>query len=165
METLETDDGSFYTVFAPTNAAFTKLDENVIRSLTDDRDLLESVLKYHVVPEGKLFSGVIKNDLEAPTLLEDRKLRFNVNDLGVTVNGAEIDIDKVDQRAANGVVHMMNEVIYPIPVGSIYDVLVDDNRFISLVRSAFFQSGILEKIRSVQISFPGPSTSPASSTL
>merc|ERR1712150_336342 len=40
-----------------------------------------------------------------------------------------------DQRAANGVVHFLNDVIYPLPVGSLYDTLDDDSRFVTLVRA------------------------------
>ena len=41
-----------YTLFAPSNEAFAKLDRDTIDTLRDDRDLLESVLKYHLVPKG-----------------------------------------------------------------------------------------------------------------
>lgn len=124
-----------FTVLAPTNKAFSKLDQDVIRQLTNDADLLANVLKYHVIPGGKLFSRVIKDDLMTKTLLNDTALRFNRNENGVTVNGAEVNLDKVDQKAANGIVHFLNDVIYPIPVGSLFEALSEDNRFITLVRA------------------------------
>ena len=134
LETLE-GRGPF-TVFAPSNEAFSKLDERTIRSLTDDRDLLRSVLEYHIVPGGKVFSNVIVDDLRADTLLDDRQLRFNVHENGiVTINGAELNQDKTDERAANGVIHFLDDVIYPIPVGSLYQVLNDDSRFVTIVRA------------------------------
>lgn len=77
---------------------------------------------------------VIKDDLLAPTLLPNTALRFNKNSLPnisediVTVNGAEMNVQKSDQRASNGVVHFMEEVIYPVPTGSVYKMLEDDNR-------------------------------------
>ena len=132
-----------FTLFAPTNEAFSKLDQSVIRRLTDDRDLLADVLKYHVVPEGKIFSKVIKDDLTADTLLEDEDtgrpvtVRFNKNEENgvITVNGAEIDLTKVDQRASNGVIHFLSDVIFPVPAGSVFDTLDDDDRFSTLVRA------------------------------
>ena len=73
-------------------------------------------LRYHVIPDGKIFSRVLKDDLTAETLLEGENLRFNLNDnAGPTVNGVEID--KADERASNGVVHFIKEVIYPVPAG------------------------------------------------
>ncbi len=135
LETLE-EDGTF-TVFAPTNQAFSNMDQETIDTLTNDEDLLESVLKYHIVPEGKIFTKIIKDDLLAPTL-EGTDLRLNKNDeLGyITANGAEVNSAKSDQRAANGVVQFLNEVIYPVPVGSIYNTLEDDSRY---TVNAFFQ--------------------------
>ena len=77
LETLE-EEGPF-TVFAPTNEAFSNMDQETIDTLTNDEDLLTSVLKYHIVPGGKIFTKIIKDDLLAPTL-EGTNLRLNKND-------------------------------------------------------------------------------------
>ena len=122
------------TVFAPTNDAFGKLDRATIETLTDDAGLLESVLKNHIVPDGKIFSNVIVDDLTAETL-QNTTLRFNTDNGIVSVNGAELDLDRVDERASNGVIHFLKDVIYPLPQGSIYQTLSNDNRFITLVRA------------------------------
>ena len=117
-----------WTVFAPTNDAFANMDPDTIDALSNSDDLLERVLKYHIVPEGKIFSRVVKDNLLAPSL-EGTDLRFNKNDDVITVNGAELAAEKSDQRAANGVVHFLNDVIFPLPVGSLYDTLDDDSRY------------------------------------
>ena len=137
LDTLE-GRGQF-TLFAPKNEAFSKLDRETIQNLADDRDLLRSVLRYHLVDGGKIFAMVIKDDLVAPTALEGASLRFNrvtFDNLDgdiVTVNGAEMDLGMSDQRASNGVVHFVESLVYPIPTGSIYETLENDNRFITLV--------------------------------
>ena len=61
-----------YTLFAPSNEAFEKLDRNLINTLTrsGDEDLLRSVLLYHVVPR-KLFSKNFNHDITLNTALED----------------------------------------------------------------------------------------------
>ena len=46
----------------------------------------------------------------------------------MSVNGVEVDPDNLDERASNGVVHFIDEVIYPIPTGSIIDTLKADRR-------------------------------------
>ena len=85
--------------------------------------------RYHVIPDGKVFSRVLKDDLTAETLLEGSSLRFNANDnSGATVNGVEIV--SADERASNGVVHFLADVIYPVPAGTIYDTLDSDSRFL-----------------------------------
>ena len=118
-----------WTVFAPTNDAFANMDPDTIDALSNNDDLLQRVLKYHIVPEGKIFTRIVKDNLLAPSL-EGTDLRFNKNDGAgvITINGAELVPDKSDQRAANGVVHFLNDVIYPLPVGSLYDTLDDDSR-------------------------------------
>ena len=118
-----------WTVFAPTNDAFANMDPDTIDALSNNDDLLERVLKYHIVPKGKIFTRIVKDNLLAPSL-EGTNLRFNKNDGAdvITINGAELESDKSDQRAANGVVHFLNDVIYPLPVGSLYDTLDDDSR-------------------------------------
>ena len=52
---------------------------------------------------------------------------FDNNSL-MSVNGVEVDPDNLDERASNGVVHFIDEVIYPIPTGSIIDTLKADRR-------------------------------------
>jgi uncharacterized surface protein with fasciclin (FAS1) repeats len=129
LETLE-GEGPF-TVFAPSNDAFSNMNQDTIDSLTNDDDLLKQVLTYHIVPAGKISTRIVKDELQAPTL-EGTDIRFTKSDEEgeeyITVNGAELDGEKSDQRAANGIVHFMNEVIYPVPAGSIYDTLDDDSR-------------------------------------
>ena len=134
-EALE-GDGPF-TIFAPTNDAFSKLDPNLVSALTDDPNLLRSVLLYHVVGQ-KLSSKHIRNDLLLDTLLVDEKngnassqLRItrNFENSVVNVNGAQLITSLKDQNAKNGIVHFVDEVIYPIPSGSLYEILAEDRRF------------------------------------
>ena len=47
---VDTLNGSEFTVFAPTDAAFAKLDPATIDKLKTDSDLLTKILTYHVVP-------------------------------------------------------------------------------------------------------------------
>ena len=157
------DRDSTFTIFAPTNEAFAKLDPNLIRTLTDDDDgdfdLLRSVLLYHVVPR-KIYSRNFNDDTTLETALvidsddddntnsdeeegsgdeekpqENRQLRVtkNKDNKIVTINGAHVDIKNSDQTASNGVVHFLKDVIYPIPTGTIFETLSSDNRFSILV--------------------------------
>ena len=155
-------DGPF-TIFAPTNEAFARLDPNLVRTLTDDRngdfDLLKSVLLYHVVPR-TLYSRNFNDDITLETALEvddggedekpkkrKKQLRMKVNELNgiVTVNGVEVDLNRVDETASNGVIHFIDEVIYPIPTGSIIETLREDDRFsilVDLIEAADLESAL-----------------------
>lgn len=61
-----------FTLFAPTNEAFAKLDPNLIRTLTEDDggdfDLLRSVLLYHLVPR-KIYTRNFNDDTTLETAL------------------------------------------------------------------------------------------------
>jgi transforming growth factor-beta-induced protein len=98
------------TVFAPTNAAFTAFIENDPRfgSLADVPDeVLAQVLQYHILASKKL-----GGDLEATeeTLLGET-LSIDKTD-GVVINGS-VNVTAADIEAANGVVHLIDQVLLP----------------------------------------------------
>ncbi len=102
-----------FTVFAPTNAAFASLLEELGVSSLDDIDAatLEAVLQMHVVA-GKVMSTDLNEGLAAETLL-GQEITFSLED-GATVsdpNGRESNITAVDIEAQNGVVHVIDKVI------------------------------------------------------
>jgi len=114
-----------FTVFAPTNDAFTALDTELapggISSLTETT--LTSVLNYHVASGNVRSSALTPNgDTVVPTLLSGNSFTItlpgtNGNIANVT-DGAgrpDIGIIAVDVQAANGVIHVLNKVILPAP--------------------------------------------------
>jgi len=109
VETLQ-GDGPF-TVFAPTNAAFEALPKGILDMLLkpENKELLVSVLTYHVVP-GKVMSSELEDGMKAETV--------EGNPVTVSLKGgkAMIDIATVttaDVEASNGVVHIIDAVILP----------------------------------------------------
>lgn len=108
-------DGPF-TVFAPTNAAFVALLEELELSSLDDvpADLLEQVLQYHVVPGANVRAGDLSNGQEVNTLQGDS---FTIN-LGATTSIVDArdrtaNIILNDVQSVNGVVHVIDRVILP----------------------------------------------------
>ena len=73
-ETLST--GGPFTVFAPTNEAFAKLPKSLVDTLVGDKELLKSVLLYHVY-SGEVFSKDITNDMVADSV-QGGPLRANI---------------------------------------------------------------------------------------
>jgi len=125
-----------FTVFAPDNYAFARLPADLVATLNTDTELLKKVLLYHVV-SGKVMSKDITNDAAVDTLEGTKALRTNVYlqskfyDGFVTVNGKRVK--KADIPADNGVIHMVNCVIYPFPTGNIAEVVTGDERFSTLL--------------------------------
>ncbi|KAL7516100.1 hypothetical protein ACHAWX_001156 [Stephanocyclus meneghinianus] len=106
VDTLSKDsaDGNGYTVFAPTNAAFDKLGDV---DLTQDQ--IKQVLLYHVVA-GTVTSDELSNGQVVKTLNgQDLTIRTQG---GVTING-DATVTGADNRASNGVVHVIDAVLVP----------------------------------------------------
>ena len=100
-----------FTVFAPTDDAFTKLPSGTVENLLKPENIeqLQAILKFHVVP-GRVYSDQAVAAGSAATLQGD-KLNIAVKDGVATVNGAEIVT--VDIDATNGVIHVIDAVLLP----------------------------------------------------
>ncbi len=104
---VDTLNGSEFTVFAPTDDAFKKIDAATIEKLKTDDALLSKILTYHVVP------GKISPDQIAGT-------HKTVQGGSVTVTGSK-DALKVDGanvvcggvKTANATVYMVDSVLMP----------------------------------------------------
>jgi len=102
-------DGPF-TVFAPTNAAFDKLEEGVLQTLLDNPTILAQVLQYHVL-NGKVMAADVTTG-SVPTLLDGANLNLAVNGTTISINELATVVGK-DVEASNGVVHLIDEVLIP----------------------------------------------------
>jgi uncharacterized surface protein with fasciclin (FAS1) repeats len=106
-ETLR-EDGPF-TVFAPTDGAFSNLPDGAMESLLDDPEALAGILLHHVVP------GVhTLDELGTMTVLETAgggTLEVTNTPRGLLIGGASILT--ADVRASNGIVHVLTQVLLP----------------------------------------------------
>ena len=109
VETLK-GEGPF-TVFAPTDEAFAKLDQQVLAGLltAEQRDQLTAILTYHVVP-GRISAAQAAGAQSAITV-QGATLRFRIVDGQLFVNGAKII--STDIETSNGVIHVIDSVLLP----------------------------------------------------
>jgi transforming growth factor-beta-induced protein len=98
-----------FTVFAPTDPAFAALPEGVLDAVLADRDLLTSVLLYHVVP-GRIMASDL-SDGQIVTTAEGREFRVTLSG-GARVNG--VNVVATDIEASNGVIHVVDGVLLPV---------------------------------------------------
>ncbi len=99
------------TVFAPTNDAFVALLGALgVEGLEDIPDyVLRRVLEYHILGAGKLAADLGATE----TTLEGADINIDKTD-GVTINGSsDVILDLANIEAANGVVHVIDEVLIP----------------------------------------------------
>ncbi|OWF49283.1 Transforming growth factor-beta-induced protein ig-h3 [Mizuhopecten yessoensis] len=129
-ETLST--GGPFTIFGPTDDAFTKLPRVIIDYLKKNKTALQDVLKYHVV-SGKVYSSQLSNELQAASLLTPAKIRINIYQGGKVVTADGSPIVKVDQNAKNGVIHVVDRVMFPIPIESMVDMVKADRQLKTLL--------------------------------
>ncbi len=98
-----------YTVFAPTDKAFSKVPKATLDALAKDKAKLRSVLLYHVA-KGKLTAKKVVKRKSIKTL-NGQRVRVKVRSDKVFVGGARVVTP--DVRASNGVIHVINEVLIP----------------------------------------------------
>jgi uncharacterized surface protein with fasciclin (FAS1) repeats len=116
------DHGGQYTVFAPTNDAFAKLEAanpGTIDFLVNNPEVLESVLLYHVT-DGRRWSNSLVNK-NNPKMVE----MLSGGYVTVTPSATIVDTDSLglmspdaaivaaNISASNGVIHVIDEVLIP----------------------------------------------------
>ena len=104
-----------FTVFAPTDRAFTTLIRRLHTTpekLLSNPAKLASILKYHVV-SGEVFSSQLKRGRNVVTTLNGHKIVVRKYRNGkVTVNGSA-HVTTADIDASNGVIHVIDRVLIP----------------------------------------------------
>lgn len=106
------DGDAEYTVFAPTNAAFEKLDPELVTQLKSGEadDKLTSILKAHIVEGETLSSNIADGEMSVATLA-DADISVNKSGDSVTIGNATVVAADID--ASNGVIHAVDTVIMP----------------------------------------------------
>ena len=105
---VDTLNGDEYTVFAPVDDAFAKIDPATIEVLKTDATLLTSILTYHVVP-GQIL----------PADIEGTHTTVNGADLEVTGSGDDIVVNGQAAvicggvQTANATVYLIDTVLMP----------------------------------------------------
>ncbi len=100
-----------YTVFAPTDEAFAKLDTQVVADLLkpENKNQLAAILKYHVVA-GKVMAKDAAMLTTAPTL-NGQRISLNVTAEQPMVGNAKVL--KTDISCSNGIIHVVDAVMMP----------------------------------------------------
>lgn len=100
-----------FTVFAPTDEAFSKLPAGTVESLLkpENKDKLIAILTYHVVAGKVMAADVVK--LSSAKTVNGKAATIKVSDAGVMVDGAKVVA--TDIETSNGVIHVIDSVILP----------------------------------------------------
>jgi len=104
---VQTLDSGQFTVFAPTDDAFAKLDPATVEKLKTDSNLLTSILTYHVVPAQASPTQVVgehKTVQGATVAVTGSGNDLKVNDANVVCGGVQ---------TANATVYLIDTVLTP----------------------------------------------------
>tara|TARA_B100000989_G_scaffold270013_1_gene225842 strand:- start:1047 stop:1559 length:513 start_codon:yes stop_codon:yes gene_type:complete len=115
-------DGPF-TVFAPTNDAFAKIDSETLNSLLEEKNqkALSNILTYHVI-SGKLVASDVVAALDKNngsvelTALNGQTITVMQKDGKIWLNdskGNYSEISATDVMGSNGVIHVIDTVVMP----------------------------------------------------
>lgn len=103
-----------YTLFAPTDAAFTTLPEGALKNLLKpaSKSDLRAILAFHVVP-GMLTGGTVSERVDLKTL---NGTTIGVESTGGTVvltGSNEATVTTTNVEASNGLIHVIDTVLLP----------------------------------------------------
>lgn len=100
--------GGPYTVFAPSDEAFSKLPRDTVNSLLKDRRRLSHLVAHLVIPGKVTVSEVKPGKVDS---LDGGPLTLKSDNGKVTVN--EANVTQSDVMADNGVIHEIDTVVLP----------------------------------------------------
>jgi uncharacterized surface protein with fasciclin (FAS1) repeats len=100
-----------FTVFAPTDDAFAKLPAGTVDDLLkpENKEKLQAVLLYHVVP-GKVMAADVVG-MDSAKTAGGKSFTISQKDGGVFVDNAKVI--KTDIACSNGVIHVIDTVMLP----------------------------------------------------
>ena len=108
-----------FTVFAPTNAAFSALPPGAVDSLLEpeNKDMLAGVLTYHVVP-GRIDAASLRQRMNGGnamlTTVAGETLTIGTSGKALTVTdqkGGQAKVTIADVHQSNGVIHVVDRVL------------------------------------------------------
>ena len=100
-----------FTVFAPSDTAFSKLPAGTVDGLLkpENKAKLVSILAYHVIP-GKIMSGDIAGKKISVKTVQGSEISVDAM-YGVKINDS--NVVSADIAATNGVIHVIDKVLMP----------------------------------------------------
>jgi uncharacterized surface protein with fasciclin (FAS1) repeats len=112
-----------FTVFAPTNAAFSKLPAGTVDTLLkpENKDMLVKVLTYHVIPAEAMSDAVNKmimddGGMHPAKTVSGGTLTFMAKDGKIMImdeSGQTATVTIADVKQSNGVIHVIDTVLLP----------------------------------------------------
>lgn len=105
-----------FTVFAPTDEAFSKLPSGTVETLLENIPDLITLLRYHIIPNQTLGAEEVAQSGSLETS-EGSSVKVQMLDDSIYINQAKV-ID-TDIKADNGVIHVIDSIVIPESLGKL----------------------------------------------
>jgi len=147
LDSVLADETATFTVFAPTDAAFSLIGDETINTLLNNTDVLSSILLQHVI-SGSVVKSISAYALSGTmvTTASAAKVELNINQATDTLTFGGANVVIKDIMTTNGVIHVIDAVVVgdvqiPEPPMSLVDVASANGNFTTLV-SALVATGL-----------------------
>ena len=116
-----------FTVFAPTNDAFTALLATIGQTSINDvpEPVLKSLLQYHVITSG----AVLSTQLTAGNVVTANTESISVTTAGGILLNGSAEVLTADVKSTNGVVHIIDKVLVPASILRFVNTVVEPAYF------------------------------------
>lgn len=117
-----------FTLFAPTDEAFAKLES------VPDGETLTNILLYHVLPQSLNTTRLLRREIITTLLAEDVKVSLDA-DNNIVIND-QVKLLQANIRGTNGIIQIIDAVLIPpslVPQESIVDIAVSEPELSTLV--------------------------------
>jgi len=123
LSEMLTNDGHF-TVFAPTDEAFEKLDEDTREKVLGGGGCAKDIIRSHILPN-IICSGIVENKIKVTNILGHTTHMHRDEDGNIHVGGVKLMMK--DKMATNGVIHVIEDVVIHKSISSVIDHLKKKN--------------------------------------
>ncbi|WP_371377976.1 fasciclin domain-containing protein [Thalassotalea aquiviva] len=138
LDTVLADESMTYTVFAPTDTAFSMIDQETLQLLLNNPDVLKNILLQHVVPGAVDSVRAYSLNGSNATTASEAEIALAVNAMTDMLTFGDANVVTKDVNTTNGIIHVIDAVVIadvalPEPAMSIVDVAVGNGNFTTLV--------------------------------
>jgi len=120
-----------YSIFIPSEAAFHTLPAEVLNDIRSSQEKAQKAIQYHAT-QGRILTNKVKDNELFMSLDEENPIRLSVYRKAVGVESAIVE--KADMEGQNGVIHIINKVIFPANI-SAGDLLRREGNFTTFLRA------------------------------
>ncbi|XP_063343444.1 periostin [Pelmatolapia mariae] len=129
-----------YTLFAPTNDAFDKMNPDYLENIMEDPAVVKALVNYHLLKSVQCAEAIMVGSLYETA--EGSSIEIGCDGDSLTVNGIKMVLKK-DIVATNGVIHLIDQMLIPDSAKEVKSLLGTSQ---STFRSKLSELGLAESL-------------------